>query len=123
LSWSLSESDILAAVAAGHSYFTYGPTDLMLDLDVEGQTFGCICPLHKDLKVNLSAKGLETGDQIKLIDQDGERLLFTSPAKGEWRYEFLKETAGYIRLEVWRTFFPGIPMLPALVSNPIWFCD
>jgi hypothetical protein len=28
---------------------------------------------------------------------------------------------GFARLEVWRAFLPGIPKLPALLSNPIYF--
>lgn len=69
----------------------------------------------------LQAIALEAGDQIRLIDQDGERILFDSPQKGDWQTSITVDKPGYIRLEVWRSFFPGLPMLPALVTNPIWF--
>jgi len=120
LSWSASEGDILEAVQSGHSYFTYSPTDLQIDLTVENATYGSILNFHPDLKAQIHATALEAGDQIKIIDQDGERLLFSSPGKGNWSYELPILKAGYLRIEVWRTFFPGVPLLPALVTNPIW---
>jgi hypothetical protein len=121
LAWSASEKDILAAVEAGHSYFTYSPTDLQLDLDVDGATYGVILPWRTGLEAHLRALSLETGDQIRLIDQDGERILLTAPGNGDWETNVPVEKPGYLRLEVWRSFFPGLPMLPALVTNPIWF--
>lgn len=120
LSWSASEQDILEAVQSGHSYFTFSPTDLQIDLTIQDSTYGCILNFHPDLKAQIHATALEAGDQIKIIDQDGERLLFSSPGKGNWSHEFPVLKAGYIRLEVWRTFYPGVPLLPALVTNPIW---
>ena len=121
LAWSASEKDLLEAIESGHSYFTYSPTSLQLDLDVEGATYGVIKTWHEDLVGQLQAIALEAGDQIRLIDQDGERILFDSPQKGDWQTSITVDKPGYIRLEVWRSFFPGLPMLPALVTNPIWF--
>jgi hypothetical protein len=31
------------------------------------------------------------------------------------------DAAGFARVEVLREFIPGIPPLPALISNPIYF--
>jgi len=31
------------------------------------------------------------------------------------------ETPGFARVEILREFVPGLPMLPALISNPIYF--
>ena len=121
LSWSASEGDILEAVRAGHSYFTYSPTDLQVTLDVEGKTYGDSVRWRKGLEACLHAFGLEAGDQVKLIDQDGERTLFSAPSQGTWQAAQPVSKPGYIRLEIWRTFYPGLPMLPALVTNPIWF--
>jgi len=121
LAWSASEKDILVAIESGHSYFTYGPTSLQLDLDVEGATYGVIKTWRAGLEAHLNAHSLEAGDQIRLIDQDGERIMLTAPASGDWQTSIPVEKPGYIRLEVWRSFFSGLPMLPALVTNPIWF--
>ena len=121
LSWSASEGDILEAVRAGHSYFTYSPTDLQVTLDVEGKTYGDSLRWREGLEARLHAFGLEAGDQVKLIDQDGERTLFSAHSQGTWQAAQPVSKPGYIRLEIWRTFFPGLPMLPALVTNPIWF--
>ena len=120
LAWSASEQDILTAVEAGHSYFTYSPTSLFIDLDVNGETYGSIVPWQAGLEAKLHAVALEPGDQVRLIDQDKEETLFTSPQKGDWQITLPVGKPGYIRVEVWRTFFPGLPALPALVTNPIW---
>jgi hypothetical protein len=31
------------------------------------------------------------------------------------------ETPGFARMEIQRGFLPGLPLLPALISNPIYF--
>ena len=31
------------------------------------------------------------------------------------------EAAGFSRVEILRSFVPGLPKLPALISNPIYF--
>jgi hypothetical protein len=31
------------------------------------------------------------------------------------------EAAGFVWLEILRSFLPGLPLLPALISNPIYF--
>lgn len=120
LAWSASEKDILEAVESGHSYFTFSPTSLHLELDVDGSSYGAIVPWRDGQKAHLQAFALEPGDQIRLIDQDGERSLFTSPEKGDWQIALPVEKPGYMRFEIWRTFFPGLPAMPALVTNPIW---
>ncbi|MDY0125571.1 MAG: CehA/McbA family metallohydrolase [Anaerolineaceae bacterium] len=120
LAWSASEKDILEAVAAGHSYFTFSPTSLHLELDVDGSSYGTIAPWRTGMEARLQAFALEPGDHLKLIDQDGERTLFTSPDKGDWQVTLPVEKPGHMRFEIWRTFFPGLPPMPALVTNPIW---
>ncbi|MDD2522240.1 MAG: CehA/McbA family metallohydrolase [Anaerolineaceae bacterium] len=119
--WSASEKDLLEAIESGHSYFTYSPTDLHIDLNVNDATYGVIKPWREGLMADIQAFALEAGDQIRLIDQDGQRVLFNSPQRGDWQSSLPVEKRGYIRLEVWRTFFPGLPPMPALVTNPIWF--
>ena len=121
LAWSRSEKDILSAVESGHSYFTFSPTSLQVEFDVEGATYGVIKPWRAGMEAQLHAISLETGDQIRLIDQDGDRILLTAPASGDWQTIIPVEKPGYIRVEVWRSFYAGLPMLPALITNPIWF--
>ena len=121
LAWSPSEKDLLEAIESGHSYFTYSPTDLHVDLYVEDATYGVIKHWREGLQATLNAFALEACDQIRLIDQDGSRILFDAPQKGDWQSNLKVMKPGYIRLEIWRTFFPGLPSMPALVTNPIWF--
>ncbi len=34
---------------------------------------------------------------------------------------YTMEAAGFARIEILRGFLPGLPLLPALISNPIYF--
>jgi len=34
---------------------------------------------------------------------------------------YTMDAAGFARVEILRGFLPGLPMLPALISNPIYF--
>jgi hypothetical protein len=118
---SNSASDILKAVKAGRSYFTFSPTRLQLLLDVEGQTIGASLAWREGMQASLKGKALEKGDIIRLVTQKGNQDIFTAPEKGDFE-TFLPVTGpGYWRLEVWRTFFSFLPPMPALVTNPIWF--
>jgi hypothetical protein len=73
------------------------------------------------LVVSLDFRGLQQGDVLKLISPDDIVDFFTAPMAGEYQCEVPVAGPGFMRVEVWRTFLPGIPPLPALVSNPIYF--
>lgn len=145
LAWSSSESDILYAVRNGHSYFTYSPTPLHAEMWVKKQeiendlldleevtdesnlnnenlaTFGETVDWIEGLKVLLKVQSLEADDQVRLIDQDNSHTVFTTPTKGNLVMEIPILKSGFIRLEIWRDFHPMTSIMPALVSNPIWF--
>ena len=145
LSWSNSEADLLEAVKQGRSYFTYSPTDLHAEIWVpkDGEalsqtqagdlaeaaaapangaaTFGDSVSWREGLTANLEVVGLEKGDELRLIDQDSQQLLFTAASQGKLSLQLPIVKPGYIRLEIWRNFFSILPILPALVSTPIWF--
>jgi hypothetical protein len=47
--------------------------------------------------------------------------LFHAPGPGDYRGSYHLASPGFARLEVLRAFLPGVPILPALISNPIYF--
>jgi len=71
--------------------------------------------------VRIDLEGLEKGDVVRLVNKEESIDLFTAPSAGAFQAEHPITGPGFVRLEVWRTFLPGIPALPALLSNPIYF--
>ena len=118
---SNSESDILKAVKAGRSYFTFSPTKLQLLLDVDGETYGSSIAWRVGMQASLKGLALEKGDVIRLVTRDNSQDIFITPEKGDFETSLPVAGPGYWRLEVWRTFFSFLPPMPALVTNPIWF--
>lgn len=118
---SNSESDILKAVKAGRSYFTFSPTKLQLLLDVDGETYGSSIAWRVGMQASLKGLALEKGDVIRLVTRDSSQDIFITPEKGDFETSLPVAGPGYWRLEVWRTFFSFLPPMPALVTNPIWF--
>ena len=118
---SASMADILSAVRGGHSFITFSPEGPTLQLQSGEAIMGDSRFFEGGQVVSLDFKGLQPGDVLKLITQDDIVDLFTAPTAGEYQSELPVAGPGFMRVEVWRTFLPGIPPLPALVSNPIYF--
>ena len=118
---SNSESDILKAVKAGKTYFTFSPTSLQLLLDVDGQTYGSSLAWREGIQTSLKGLAMEKGDVIRLVTREGTKDILTAPEKGDFETSLAVTSPGYWRLEVWRTFFSFLPPMPSLVTNPIWF--
>jgi hypothetical protein len=76
-------------------------------------------PEVKELRIALD--GLEKGDVVRLVTSQGAINLLEAPASGCLETTHLIDAPGFARVEVLRAFLPGIPRLPALLSNPIYF--
>jgi hypothetical protein len=72
-------------------------------------------------QVEYIARGLLAGDVVQAITQDGNTFLVKAQTDGDMRGSYTMATAGFVRIEVLRSFLPGLPLLPALISNPIYF--
>ena len=118
---SAGASDILAALKAGHSYLTFAPNGPSLEMTAGGALMGGTVPWAKTPELQLSIEGLHAGDVVRLVTQETSEVLFQAPAPGNFRGEYRMPASGFARLEVLRAFLPGVPMLPALLSNPIYF--
>jgi hypothetical protein len=114
-------TDILSAVRAGHSFITFSPEGPTLTMQCGDALMGDSLVFKDGLVVSLDFRGLQQGDVLKLISPDDIVDFFTAPMAGEYQCEVPVAGPGFMRVEVWRTFLPGIPPLPALVSNPIYF--
>lgn len=65
--------------------------------------------------------GLLAGDVIQVVTARGSTPILKAEIAGTMRGNYTMDAAGFGRVEILRSFVPGLPMLPALISNPIYF--
>jgi hypothetical protein len=118
---SAGMTDILSAVRRGHSFITFSPEGPTVQMRSGEAMMGDSLVFEEGQVVSLDFQGLQQGDVIKLISPDDIVDIFTAPMAGVYQCEVPVPGPGFVRVEIWRTFLPGIPPLPALVSNPIYF--
>ena len=116
-----SQADILAALRRGRSYMVFQPESARLEMRSGTAQLGDSTPWSPDSRLDIKLEGLLPGDVLKLSTAEGTRELFTSPATGAFEGSFKVEKPGFARVELWQSFGGMLPLLPALVSNPIWF--
>jgi hypothetical protein len=56
-----------------------------------------------------------------MVTGSGSTVLLTAETDGSFQGSHLMEQPGFARIEMLRGFVPGLPLLPALFSNPIYF--
>ena len=122
---SANPSEILLALRQGHAYVTFAPNGPSLELSAgpSGAILGdtVAWPALQELQIN--AEGLLAGDVVQVVTGRQSQPIFEAPAAGSFCASYRMETAGFARLEILRSFIPGLPRLPALISNPIYFED
>ncbi|MBN1247038.1 MAG: CehA/McbA family metallohydrolase, partial [Anaerolineae bacterium] len=116
-----SPQALLAAVREGHSFVTFAPNGPTLAVTCEGAILGDAVAWRSGLAMRLRAEGLKAGDSVKVVSGQGSRDIFRAPSDGALDLEIPVEAPGFAVVQIWRTFLPGIPPLPALLSNPIYF--
>jgi hypothetical protein len=114
-------SDILAAVKAGHGFITFAPTGPTLELTAGAAIMGDTVDWQVQKEVQINARGLLAGDVLHVATGQKTEALFSAPSDGDVSLTYGMEAPGFVRCEIWRSFLPGVPMLPALISNPIFF--
>ena len=113
--------DILAALRTGQSFITFAPNGPTVDLAAGDATLGGTTEWHTGLTITVSAKGLKAGDVVRLVGATENIDLLQAPSDGEAELVVPVPGPGFLRVEIYHTFLPGIPPLPALMSNPIYF--
>jgi len=118
---SAGRSDILSALREGHAYIVYAPDGPMLELTAGEAILGDSVPFSdvKDMQIKVS--GLHSGDILQVVSGQGSAQLIKAESNGNFQGGFRMEAPGFARVEILREFLPGVPMLPALISNPIYF--
>jgi hypothetical protein len=118
---SAGVSDILAALRAGHSYVSFAPDGPTLEMSAGEMGLGDTVHWPEQKSLRLAVDGLGKGDVVRLVTASEVVELLEAPGSGKFETEFVMDAPGFVRVEVLRGFLPGIPRLPALLSNPIYF--
>lgn len=118
---SASVSDILAALKQGHAYITFAPNGPSLQFSAGEAMLGDSVSWKTTQEMHITLEGLLSGDVAKVITVQGDELLLQAPTNGSFQTTYKMPQPGFARVEVYRAFLPGLPMLPALISNPIYF--
>lgn len=118
---SKGKSDILAALRAGHSFLTFAPDGPACEITSGTAMMGDSVKFSQGNIIIGKVSGLHAGDVVRVVTNTAADVLFTAPADGLFDFQYEVKVPGFARVEVLRPFLPGIPMLPALISNPIYF--
>jgi hypothetical protein len=115
--------EILKALRAGHSFIRFSPQGPSIQLNAGECQMGDARVWEAGQIVHIEASGLIPGDVIKVITQNEDISLFQAGSEGMAELSFPVKAPGFVRVEILRTFLPGLPPLPALISNPIYFLE
>jgi hypothetical protein len=118
---SAGPSDILAALKAGHSYLTFAPNGPSLEMTAGGAILGDTVAWSEVSELQITVEELRAGDVVRVVTRESSEVVFQAPAPGNFRGGYTMAAPGFARVEILRAFLPGVPMLPALISNPIYF--
>ena len=120
---SPNPSDILAALRQGHAYITFAPDGPGLEVSASpsGAILGDTVPWPATQELEINASGLRAGDVVRVVTAQDSTPILEAPSAGDLRATYRMDAPGFARIEILRAFLPGLPMLPALVSNPVYF--
>ena len=118
---SAGPSDILAALGAGHAYITDAPDGPSVELHAGDAILGDSVPWPEVSELSITVRGLHAGDILQVVTAQGSQPLLEAPTYGRFSITYPVPGPGFARVEILRAFLPGIPKIPALLSNPIYF--
>jgi hypothetical protein len=118
---SPSPADILSALRQGHAYITFAPDGPALKMTAGDALMGDSVPFSRVREVQISASNLLAGDFVQVVTARGSTPILQAETNGTLHGVYTLEEAGFAYVEILRRFIPGLPLLPALISNPIFF--
>ncbi len=123
LAMSASPADILSALRQGHAYLTYAPDGPTLEMTAGEAIPGDSVPFPDVKEIAIKVDGLLAGDVLQVTSASDSTTLLKAGADGKFEGTYTMEAPGFARVEILRGFIPGVPLLPALISNPIYFYE
>jgi hypothetical protein len=121
LAMSASPADILSALRQGHAYLTFAPNGPTLEMTAGDAIPGDSVPFPDVKEIEIKADGLLGGDVLQVTCASGSTALLKAGSDGKFEGTYTMDSPGFARVELLRGFIPGLPLLPALISNPIYF--
>ena len=118
---SASPADILAALTAGSRLPDLCPQRPHPGDDRRRGPSGRQRAVSRVKEIDIAASGLLAGDVLQVTTGRGSTPLLKAGTDGKFEGTYTMESAGFARVEILRGFVPGLPLLPALISNPIYF--
>jgi hypothetical protein len=118
---SPSPADILSGLRQGHAYLTFAPNGPSLEMSAGEAIMGDSVSFSSIRQMQIAADGLLAGDILQVVTAQGSTALLKAEADGKFQGTCTLDAPGFARVEILRTFVPGLPLLPALISNPIYF--
>ncbi len=118
---SASPADILSALKQGHAYITFAPNGPTLEMTAGDAIVGDSVPFSRVKEIQISANGLQRGDVVQVVTARSNTSILQAETPGNMKGMYTMEAAGFAYVMILRNFIPGVPPLPALVSNPIYF--
>jgi hypothetical protein len=118
---SASPADILSGLKQGHAYITFAPNGPTLEMTTGETLPGDSVPFPAVKEIQITVDGLLGGDILQVVTAQGATTLLKAKMDGRFQGTFTMENPGFARIEILRSFVPGLPQLPALISNPIYF--
>ncbi len=114
-------NDILDAVRQGHSFITFAPNGPAAAMSAGNRMMGDQVSWQETRELTFRVEGLLKGDVVRVVTAAATDAVFTAATDGALEMIYAMQEPGFARLEVLRAFLPGLPMLPALITNPIYF--
>jgi hypothetical protein len=118
---SASPADILSGLRQGHAYLTFAPNGPSLEMTAGEAIPGDSVPFPAVKGIQITASGLLAGDVLQVVSGRGASPLLKAETDGGFQGTYTMDSPGFARVEILRAFVPGLPLLPALISNPIYF--
>ena len=116
-----SAADILSGLRQGHAYLTFAPNGPSLEMTAGEALPGDSVPFPTVKEIQIAASGLLAGDVLQVVTGRGSTPIVKAETNGEFQGRYTMDGAGFARIEILRGFVPGLPLLPALISNPVYF--
>jgi hypothetical protein len=113
--------DILSALKQGHAFITFAPNGPTLELTAGDAIMGDMVAWSSTKEMLIEVDGLLKGDVVRVVTGSRSDVILQAPESGRFKAGYTLDAPGFARVEVLRSFLPGIPMLPAILSNPIYF--
>jgi hypothetical protein len=118
---SASVTDLLKAIKQGHAFITFSASGPTLEMTAGNAMMGDSVRFSEVQQLEYTARGLFPTDVVQVVTNQGSNALVKAETNGSMRGVYTMPAPGFARIEILRSFLPGLPLLLALISNPIYF--